>query len=103
MFDLAWFKLPLNMEAYDIYLSFPSHVWLFAAFQVKAFSRSLESFRTAVVVGGTNIAEQVQRTHFLQMSCTINFTYETMIRVGSKDHMNLLKIAWKNMIEIFFL
>lgn len=27
--------------------------------QVKAFSKSLESFRTAIVVGGTNIAEQV--------------------------------------------
>ncbi|GFZ13402.1 P-loop containing nucleoside triphosphate hydrolases superfamily protein [Actinidia rufa] len=29
--------------------------------EVKAFSRSLESFRTAIVVGGTNIAEQVMR------------------------------------------
>lgn len=28
-------------------------------FQVKCFSRSLESFRTAIVVGGTNIADQV--------------------------------------------
>ena len=27
--------------------------------QVKAFSRSLESIKTAIVVGGTNIAEQV--------------------------------------------
>lgn len=27
--------------------------------QVKAFSRSLESLKTAIVVGGTNIAEQV--------------------------------------------
>lgn len=27
--------------------------------EVKAFSRSLESFKTAIVVGGTNIAEQV--------------------------------------------
>ncbi|RZC80106.1 hypothetical protein C5167_042683 [Papaver somniferum] len=29
--------------------------------EVKAFSRSLESFRTATVVGGTNMAEQVMR------------------------------------------
>lgn len=27
--------------------------------QVKAFSRSLENFKTAIVVGGTNISEQV--------------------------------------------
>ncbi|KAK1568859.1 hypothetical protein Q3G72_029821 [Acer saccharum] len=27
--------------------------------EVKAFSRSLENFKTAIVVGGTNIAEQV--------------------------------------------
>lgn len=27
--------------------------------QVKAFSQSVESFRTAIVVGGTNIADQV--------------------------------------------
>lgn len=27
--------------------------------QVKAFSQSLESFKTAIVVGGTNISDQV--------------------------------------------
>lgn len=30
-----------------------------SSLQVKAFSRSLESLKTAIVVGGTNIAEQV--------------------------------------------
>lgn len=33
--------------------------------QVKAFSQSLESFRTAIVVGGTNIADQVIDTVFV--------------------------------------
>lgn len=33
--------------------------------QVKAFSRSLDSFRTAIVVGGTNISEQV--TNFVMI------------------------------------
>ncbi|CAL5388328.1 unnamed protein product [Camellia sinensis] len=34
--------------------------------EVKAFSRSLESFRTAIVVGGTNIAEQVSHPLLLK-------------------------------------
>lgn len=37
-------------------------------FQVKAFSRSLESFRTAIVVGGTNIAEQVANLHMYSLA-----------------------------------
>lgn len=35
------------------------YLFIFLVLQVKAFSKSLESFKTAIVVGGTNIAEQV--------------------------------------------
>ena len=39
--------------------------------QVKAFSRSLESFKTAIVVGGTNIYEQVSNFGQIILLCTL--------------------------------
>lgn len=56
-----WHRLIQTHNIYIVFLNIEiiilsNHM---LSLQVKAFSMSLESFRTAIVVGGTNISEQV--------------------------------------------
>ena len=50
--------LVVGLKFISLYLSSGAYL-SFVLLQVKAFSKSLESFKTSIVVGGTNIADQV--------------------------------------------
>lgn len=59
--SLSW---EVSCRAFALVLLCYYHIYFF---QVKAFSRSLDLFKTAIVVGGTNISEQVRTIFFVQL------------------------------------
>lgn len=62
--------------------------------QVKAFSRSQESLKTAIVVGGTNIAEQV--TNLARWLCFLLLKFQVLVRewILFFSFLIVLKIIW---------
>ena len=76
-----------------------------SSLQVKAFSRSLESFKTAIVVGGTNIAEQVTNFGKIVLLSTLQIPGISegleIVFFLSYCSQNFLVVVEKNKSELF--